>query len=475
MNSNARHVPDLPILSVSQLTQAIKLSLEATFPLVCVEGEMSNFKRQASGHLYFSLKDNHAQITAVMFRGEALHLRHAPKDGDHIVVRAELNVYPPRGGYQLVIREMHLAGLGELLLKLEALKQKLHQSGWFDVSHKKSLPRFPRKIGVVTSPTGAVIQDIINVLTRRYGCFHLVLNPVKVQGDGAAQEIAHAINEFNAHDLVDVIIVARGGGSIEDLWAFNEEIVASAIFHSRIPIISAVGHETDVTIADLVADVRAPTPSAAAELVIAEREHHITYLEQCGKRMIQALSQQLKGYRQRLKDVMRQPVLSSPSKLLGSWMQRLDDIRQGIDQYMEIRLKQRRFQLNALERQAMTLRPSNQIRHLRQRLTSLDQALQSSIQLAIKRRPFDPVMLRQRLNNAWTRTFDLRIERLRHLQSALESIDPKKLLRRGFSILFSEKDGSIINSVQVLQSGAHVKIMLSDGSAKAMISETEAH
>ncbi len=414
------------------------------------------------------------KITAVMFRGEAIQLRHAPKDGDHVVVRAELNVYPPRGGYQLVIREMHLAGLGELLLKLEALKQKLHQRGWFDVSHKKSLPRFPRKIGVVTSPTGAVIQDIINVLSRRYGCFHLVLNPVKVQGDGAAQEIAHAINELNAHDLVDVIIVARGGGSIEDLWAFNEEVVASAIFHSRIPIVSAVGHETDVTIADLVADVRAPTPSAAAELVIAEREHHITYLENCRRRMAQALSQQLKGYRQRLKDVMRQPVLSSSSKLLGSWMQRLDDMRQTIDQFMEMHLKHRRVQLNAFEKQAISLRPSNQIRHLRHRLASLDQALQSSIQQTIKRYPFNAVMLRQRLNTAWVRTVNLRRERLRHLQSALESIDPKKLLGRGFSILFSEKDGSIINSVQVLQRGEPVRIMLADGSAKATISETEA-
>ena len=253
-------------LTVSQLTNAIKLSLESTFPMIYLQGEVTNFKLQSSGHLYFSLKDANAMIGAVMFKGEASALKIMPKAGDQVVVKGELSVYPPKGNYQLVVRELSYVGLGELLLKLEELKIKLHQMGWFKSSHKKPLPRFPKRIGVVTSPTGAVIQDILNVLTRRFSGFHLILYPVKVQGEGAAQEIAQAIEQFNKYQIVDVMIVGRGGGSLEDLWAFNEEIVASAIFHSQIPIISAVGHETDHCIADYVADVRAPTPSAAAEM-----------------------------------------------------------------------------------------------------------------------------------------------------------------------------------------------------------------
>ncbi len=495
--STARDIPDLPILSVSQLTHAIKLSLEATFPLVCVQGEISNFKKQASGHLYFSLKDNNAQIAVVMFRGEAVQLRQLPKDGDQVIVRGELNVYAPRGNYQLIIRELRPVGLGELLLKLEALKAKLQQRGWFDKSTKKLLPRYPRKIGVVTSPTGAVIQDILNVLTRRFAGFHLILNPVRVQGEGAANEIARAIDDFNKFALVDVIIVARGGGSIEDLWAFNEENVAAAIHNSLIPVVSAVGHETDFTVADLVADVRAPTPSAAAEMVIAERAHQVQFLSQAEKRLVQNMTQLLRQYRQRLRDLLRHPLLASPTKLLGLWMQRLDDLRQALDQGLDVRLKNLRLHLTALHRQALSLRPSVQIRHLRQRLAQFDQALCSSIKtrlsnlqqaildrnqrlviawtrtLAIRRRSFDSNVQLARLDKAWQRQQQLRRERLSGIQTALASIDPKTLLGRGFSILFSEKDGSIINSVQCLKRGQLVTIMLSDGHAKATIAETK--
>ncbi len=272
---------NVPPLTVSQLTNAIKLNLESTFPRIHLQGEISNFKVQTSGHLYFSLKDVHAQISVVMFKADASLLKIMPKAGDQVIVKGALNVYPPKGNYQLIVRELAYVGIGELLQKLEALKFKLHQMGWFKNSHKKPLPRFPQRIGVVTSPTGAVIQDILNVLSRRFSGFHLILNPVKVQGEGAADEISQAIEDFNRYQSVDVMIVGRGGGSLEDLWAFNEEIVAKAIFHSQIPIISAVGHETDHCIADYVADVRAPTPSAAAEIVIAEKKQQIDYLMRC--------------------------------------------------------------------------------------------------------------------------------------------------------------------------------------------------
>ncbi len=469
----ARAIPDLPVLTVSQLTQAIKLSLEATFPLVCVQGEISNFKRHSSGHLYFSIKDANAQISVVMFRNEALRLRHQPKDGDKVVVRGELTVYPLRGNYQLVIREMSLAGLGELLMKLEELKATLQQRGWFDPEHKKAIPRFPRKIGVVTSPTGAVIQDILNVLSRRYSGFHLILNPVRVQGDGAAAEIAQAIEQFNHYDLVDVIIVARGGGSIEDLWAFNEERVASAIYHSRIPIISAVGHETDVTIADFVADKRAPTPSAAAEIVIAEREQQLQHLHQVRQRLILNISHLLKHYRQRLKDLMRQPMLASPTYLLGQWLQKLDDLKSAIDQSLETQLKYWRVHLNAIQRQLLSLSPSTQIKYFRQKLSYFDQTITTACrgQLAARRRQLDVSLLRGRLDKAWQRQHDLKKERLKQLWGALSSIDPKRLLGRGYSILFSEMDGSIINSVKVLKKDQNINIMVSDGHAKAIVTE----
>ena len=240
----------MKILSVTELTSAIKAVIEPSFQGIAVKGEISNFKLQSSGHLYFTLKDAGSQISAVLFKGNAACLNKMPKEGDQVVAKGEISLYAPRGQYQIIVRELQFLGLGDLLLKLQQLKEQLQMRGWFDPAHKKKLPKLPKRIGVVTSPTGAVIQDILQVLTRRFAGFHVILNPVKVQGEGAAQEIAQAISDFNRLKLADVLIVGRGGGSIEDLWAFNEEVVAKAIFESDIPIISAVGHETDFTIAD---------------------------------------------------------------------------------------------------------------------------------------------------------------------------------------------------------------------------------
>ncbi|MES2121396.1 MAG: exodeoxyribonuclease VII large subunit, partial [Chlamydiota bacterium] len=237
------------ILSVSELTNEIKKQIESRFPAVAVKGEISNLKEQSSGHIYFTLKDAGAQLSAVLFRGNARELSRLPKNGDQVVLRGEISLYTPRGQYQMIVRNLEYAGVGELLLKLHAMKAKLQGLGWFDASRKRPLPRFPKTIGVVTSPTGAVIQDIVQVLSRRNAGVHLILHPVKVQGEGAAEEIARAIEEFNRFHLADLLIVGRGGGSLEDLWAFNEECVARAIFQSKIPVISAVGHETDFSIA----------------------------------------------------------------------------------------------------------------------------------------------------------------------------------------------------------------------------------
>lgn len=440
-----------PVLTVSQLTNAIKMSLETTFPAIGLQGEISNFTKHSSGHLYFNLKDANAVIAAVMFRGAASSLKMMPKNGDQVVVNGAVNVYPQGGRYQIVVSEMKMVGLGELLVKLEELKIKLHKMGWFKSERKKALPKFPKTIGVVTSPTGAAIQDILNILTRRFSGFHLILNPVKVQGEGAAQEIAQAIRQFNEYNLVDVMIVGRGGGSFEDLWAFNEEVVADAIYHSRIPIISAVGHETDHCIADYVADVRAPTPSAAAEIVIAEKAHQLGYLTQTQQRLLQHVQHKLKHARQRLTDIKRQPVFASPYALLGSRMQRLDDIRKHVQ----------------------ALKPTTKILHLKERLSHFDKALRAAMSqrlIGMRKALAEPAKRRQ-LDILFQRGMLLRKERLQQVGLALSSVSPKNLLTKGYSILFSEKGDSVIKSACDIEKHQNIRVLMSDGTLLTTVNE----
>ena len=383
----------IKILSVSELTSAIRALLEPNFRGVAVRGEISNLKIQSSGHLYFSLKDSDAQISAALFRSNAAELSRMPKDGDQVIAKGELSVYPPRGNYQIIVRELQYLGVGELLLKLHQLKEKLQQRGWFDPAHKQALPKLPRRIGVITSPTGAVIQDILNILTRRFAGFHVILNPVKVQGDGAAAEIAQAIDDMNRFDLADVLIVGRGGGSIEDLWAFNEEIVAKAIFESRIPIISAVGHETDFTIADWVADVRAPTPSAAAEMVIAEKANLIKSLKRAAFQSKHFLVQQIQQRRQQMAALFKHPMLSQPHSLLAEPAMRLDNMLQDIDAAISKTLQNTTLRIDSQARRLELLRPSVQISHLRQKIQSYSVRLDESIRgiLALKKRACYPL------------------------------------------------------------------------------------
>jgi exodeoxyribonuclease VII large subunit len=484
-----------PVLTVSQLTNAIKLSLEGTFPSIWLQGEVSNCKLQSSGHLYFSLKDSQAQISAVMFRGDVVMMKVVPKEGSHVIVYGALNVYPPSGKYQLIVREMKLMGLGELLLKLEELKIKLHKKGWFKAEHKKSLPKFPKVIGVVTSPTGAAIQDILNVLTRRFSGFKLILNPVKVQGDGAAQEIAQAITQFNLYNMVDVMIVGRGGGSIEDLWAFNEEIVAEAIFFSKIPIISAVGHETDHCISDYVADVRAPTPSAAAELVIAEKAQQLTHLKQASRRIQQTVFHLLRHHRNTLIGILKQPILNTPYVLLGFWMQKLDNIKLEIDKTISRQLATKRLIIDSCRKQLEVLKPVTQIIHLKIKLSQLERSLKLTLLMKIaslrkqlnqkndqishswrlhhgnRRKMFSQIIKQKQLSLAWERYFLIKKEKLKQLASSLKAIDPKILLTKGYSILFSEKDHSVISSVHAIQTHQNVKVLLSDGEILTTVKE----
>jgi len=276
---------DIHLLSVSELTQLIKFQLEQSFDYLWVEGEISNFRIPSSGHFYFTLKDEKSQIRAVMFKTQNRNLGFEPQDGLFVTCRGRLNVYETRGEYQLILDYLEPKGLGSLQLAFEQLKQRLAKEGLFDPALKKPLPILPRKIGIITSPTGAVLRDILNIIERRFANLEILIYPVKVQGEGAAQEIASALQELNQMSGIEVIILARGGGSIEDLWPFNEETVARAIYYSEVPVISAIGHEIDFTIADFVADLRAPTPSAAAELVVKNKVDLINSLDNLNARL----------------------------------------------------------------------------------------------------------------------------------------------------------------------------------------------
>ena len=453
------------ILSVSELTSSIKTHLESRFPLIFVKGEISNFKQQSSGHLYFTLKDQESQIAAVLFRGNARDLKRLPKNGDQIVVQGEINVYPPRGYYQMIIRKLDYLGIGELLLQLQALKDQLEKRGWFDSSRKKTLPKFPRTIGVVTSPTGSVIQDILHILNRRFAGFHLILNPVKVQGEGAAEEIAQAIEHFNRYALADVLIVGRGGGSLEDLWAFNEEKVAAAIFNSKIPIISAVGHETDFSIADFVADVRAPTPSAAAEIAILETAQHLHQLTQTRSRLKAVVLTRLQHVRKQLQTFNRHPCLSTPLSLIEPHLQRIDDLRFDLNLCLKRNLQEKQLQLLALKKQSIALKPSNQIFSLKQKLNTLSKAMLATIQqqFSARKNLVDVANWRKNLDQRILVQVRQRVERLAQLTSHLGGINPKNLLTKGYCILFHEKKESVILSTQELQTQDKARLQLHDG------------
>ncbi|UCH62348.1 MAG: exodeoxyribonuclease VII large subunit [Fidelibacterota bacterium] len=306
----------LEIFTVSQLNRQARQLLESRFTPVWVEGELSNFKHHTSGHMYFVLKDDRAEIAAVMFASHNVSLTFTPANGQKVLARGNLTLYEARGQYQLAVQNFYPAGTGELWLAFEALKGKLHAEGLFDPVRKQSLPAFPRRIGVVTSPTGAAVRDIIQVINRRAPHVTLVVRPTLVQGERAAEDIATALEEFAACDRVDLVILARGGGSLEDLWPFNEEVVARAVAGCPLPTLSAVGHETDITICDLIADLRAPTPSAAAELAVEDRQGYLQLLDERATTMEQLLRRRLHDTRLQLAQLQQRYAFRRPLILI---------------------------------------------------------------------------------------------------------------------------------------------------------------
>jgi exodeoxyribonuclease VII large subunit len=433
------------VLTVSELTWRIKEQLEAEFTGLWVEGEISNLRSPTSGHVYFTLKDEAAQLKAVLFRSRLRHLRFEPTDGLKVLAFGTLDVYAARGEYQLVIELLEPQGIGALQLAFEQLKARLDEEGLFDLSRKRPLPLLPQKIGLVTSPTGAAIRDILNIITRRFANLHILIAAVRVQGDEAPREIVEAIQSLNRVPELDVIIVARGGGSLEDLWAFNDEAVARAIFASEIPVISAVGHETDSTIADFVADLRAPTPSAAAELVVREKETLVRNVVQLRSRLRSAMGQRLDLLQERLVWLQSRRVLTDPGRPLRDLARRLDDLAW-------------RLPL-ALRRQGE--RAGGRFQNARDNLLLL------SPLATITNRAKILEQWRDRLERAGRQDVLSRAARFRGAVGQLESLSPLAVLGRGYSIC--RVGERIVRSAREAAPGDMVNVLLHRGELECRV------
>ena len=378
-------MPTLPaqVLSVTDLTRRVKDLLEERFPSVWVEGEVSNLRSPSSGHVYFTLKDSGAQLAVVLFRGVAAKVGFKLKDGLQVIAFGDISVYEKSGQYQLVARQLLPKGLGALQLAFEELKQRLAREGLFDAARKKSIPTLPQRIGLVTSPTGAAVRDFLNIIGRRFPNVHIVVNPVRVQGEGAAQEIAAAIDEFNALHAsrrlpLDVLIVTRGGGSLEDLWAFNEEVVARALARSKIPTISAVGHEIDFTISDFVADLRAPTPSAAAELVVKAKDEFVQMITRYRSRLQQDLRLRLAEARQHFSDLASSYVFRRPTEVIRQYQQQVDDHGHRLTRATASALRTNHGRLETASEKFKLLSPQALLVNWRQRLGSDEQRFRAA-------------------------------------------------------------------------------------------------
>jgi len=436
------------VLTVSALTSLIRDLLEENFDQVWVEGEISNFASPQSGHCYFTLKDAGAQLRCVMFRTAARTLKFVPKDGMRVLVRGRLTLFEPRGEYQLVAEYLEPQGIGGLQMAFIQLKEKLAREGLFSELHKREIPKLPRKIGVVTSPTGAAIRDILTVLGRRFANLEILINPVRVQGEGAALEIAGAIDDLNRLGGLDVVIVGRGGGSLEDLWAFNEEVVARAIHRSKIPIISAVGHEVDFTIADFVADLRAATPSAAAELVVRSKKELTAELDALVHRLQIAQVRRLEGARSRVSALSR--MVADPSRILGHLNQRVDSLDQRLRREMDLTLGDLEERIDNLSARLHQQNPVLTLHRTQERLNSLS----------------------LRLEHAMTRRIVGAGERLRLASGTLNAVSPLAVLGRGYSIARKLPSRSVVRDSQDLAPGDRLELTLAAGSALCRVEES---
>jgi len=428
MDRATRQTDSAPqVYRVSDLTRSIKALLERNLGLVWVEGELSNVRLHTSGHCYFTIKDEFAQISAVLFRMKQREVKCPLKDGLQVRAFGQVTVYEKGGNYQLIIQKMEEAGKGALQARFEALKEKLRLEGLFEPARKKALPVLPRHIGIVTSPTGAAIQDIFKVIFNRFPNLHLVLSPVRVQGEGAAAEIAAAIDGFNERGGMDVLIVGRGGGSLEDLWCFNEEVVARAIARSRIPVISAVGHEVDFTISDFVADLRAATPSAAAELVVQRKADFEQQLVRHQQRLAQALKNRFLTLRNRLLTLNQRSARHEPTAMILRLRQKLESVVIRLVRDLENRIRDRQQELDG-------------------------QGVRMAHAMAMRRQ-----MLAQEI---------------KRFAGQLQALSPWAVLQRGYSVTL-DAGGHVVQSVKALRPGDIMTTRLSDGRVTSVVSQSE--
>ena len=446
------------VWSVSELTSSIKGLLEGQVGLVWVAGEISNLRVQSSGHIYFTLKDAGAQVNCVLFRGTAAVNRELLADGRKATLQGDLTVYEPRGQYQLVVRAVELQGAGALQLAFERLKQKLQAEGLFAPEHKRPLPRYPQRIGIVTSPTGAALQDVRRVVQRRHPGLELVLAPARVQGDGAGAEIAAAIGLLNewsaaradaARDGLDLILVTRGGGSLEDLWAFNEEIVARAIFESALPVVSAVGHEIDFTISDFVADLRAATPSAAAEIITEGAFASRQVIAQAAARLGQLTRQKFGREEDFWRRLCQRLARAHPRRHLNEKLQRLDDLETSLGHRMKARCRDGRAAWSSLAQRLLRVRPSQALAHRRDDLREMARRLPEAAQRVWRDH-----------QNRWA-----------HADARLRLLSPLSVLDRGYSITTDAVSGRVIRSVTDVRPGQRLATRVQTGEIHSVVED----
>ena len=484
-------MPERHVWKVSELTERLRELLEAEFPDVWIEGEVSNYHAAQSGHLYFTLKDARSQIRCVCFRDQARGLKFRPEDGLHITVRGSLGVYDVRGEYQIYVSHIEPVGLGALQLAFEQLKKKLEAEGLFDEARKKPLPVLPRCIGVVTSPTGAAIRDILRVLKRRFVNLHVQIYPVKVQGEGAAKEIVAGVRHFNRVRFADVLILARGGGSLEDLWAFNEEIVARAIAESEIPVITGVGHETDFTIADFVADLRAPTPSAAAEIVVRSRQEFERHIAEHYGRLIHHMRYLLSERRHRVRDLQTHRGFRQLEALVRQRRQHVDELSSAFAAALRFQLSAARQRLTRAGTQISSFDLRARAVVLRRRIEQQRETLRVGLERVLTRKQrrfaaarmeFAQLDLRARVGKLRhlldERSGELRlrvdralIAKRRRLEAAalqLEERSPLQLLERGYAIAY-DASGKVLRSPDQVALGDDISVRLARGQVDATV------
>lgn len=432
--------PEIKPYTVSGLNRKIKNILETELYSVWVEGEISNLRTPFSGHSYFTLKDETSQLKAVLFKGQRAFVPFDLEDGQHVLAKGRVTVYEPRGDYQIIVDYVEPKGYGALQKAFEQLKEKLSREGLFDESRKRPIPFLPEKIGIVTSSTGAAIRDILQILERRFPGFQALIAPVKVQGEGAAAEIAAAIRDLNAHGEADVLIVGRGGGSLEDLWAFNEEVVARAIFESRIPVISAVGHEIDFTIADFTADLRAPTPSAAAELVVPDKDGLAQTISSHRDGLVLAMRHIVEAYRESLENIKENRIFREPKKIFYEPRQRLDYLALELERNARQLVETQKSRFANLSRSLELLSPRQRLRALRDRIADFSKAVMEKTGRVIRDKH----------------------GMLEKEASRLDALSPLAVLSRGFSICRAP-DKKIIRESGQVEVGDPVNLLLHKG------------